>query len=56
MQNEALRTLKVYRKFNKKIFYKDSPLHLYRQEPSLGNSLDQSNHEPLHALHTSVIS
>jgi len=35
----------VYRPFNKKIFYKNSPLHVYRQEPSLENSLDQSNYE-----------
>jgi len=27
MQNEALRTVQVYRPFNKKIFYKDSALH-----------------------------
>jgi len=37
MQTEALRTLLVYRKFNKKIFYKNRPLRVYRQEPSLKN-------------------
>jgi len=40
----------VYRPFNKKILYKDSPLRVYRQEPSLENSLDQPNH----ALYTSL--
>jgi len=45
MQNEALRTLSVYRPFNKKIFYKDSSLRVYRQQPSLKNSLVKSNHE-----------
>jgi len=35
----------VYKQFNKKIFYKDSPLRVYRQEPSLENSLDQAYHK-----------
>jgi len=35
----------VYRPFNKKILYKDSSLRVYRQEPSLENSHDKSNHK-----------
>jgi len=41
----------VYRPFNEKIFYKDSPLHVYRQTEGIFGKQSQlvkprTNHEP----------
>jgi len=38
-------TNEPYCKVLPKIFYKNSPLGVYRQEPSLEKNLNQSNHE-----------
>jgi len=36
MQNKALKTFnKIKKPFNKKILFKDSPLHVYRQEKTV---------------------